>query len=463
MKTKKLAGLLSAAVLASSCTSAIACQTASAKELSSASIAYDINTPAADVTGTAYAKTAEGFVQRMYNVALNRNADAAGLKNWTSQLKSGKKTAADLIDGFFFSDEYKGKKKSADEMIADCYKAMLDRSPDATGKANWKLRFNVGMSMQAICKGFVGSNEFKGLCKTYGIKPGTINLRLAKDENYERTAFVYRLYNNCLYRTPDGAGLENWCKQIKSGKTGSQVGYGFVFSNEHMSLIQKDYNVVKNYITDLYRAFLGREPDSAGLENWDTSIVIGSNSLQYVFNGFLMSNEFKQQCAKAGIKVGNKLADPNELNVSDYPAKILNGINKERAKKGIAPLKTHPALEQYLKELDNYYYVDMDAKAPDIYKAGEACGIERSKLKSNWIKPLTQCAHFSFEGKGFKYTYTTAEDLVKDLTEGNPSDPTSFSSLTLDSQYKYAALSARVGKTTSLDSYYIFYEILLIG
>ena len=103
------------------------------------------------------------------------------------------------------------------------------------------------------------------------------------------------------------------------------------------------------------------------------------------------------------------------------------------------------------------------SKAPDIYKAGEACGIERSKLKANWIKPLTQCAHFSFEGKGFKYTYTTAEDLVKELTEGNPSDPTSFSSLTLDSKYKYAALSARVGKTTSLDSYYIFYEILLIG
>ena len=97
MKTKKLAGILSAAVLASSCTSAIACQTASAKELSSASIAYDINTPAADVTGTAYAKTAEGFVQRMYNVALNRNADAAGLKNWTSQLKSGKKTAVPAL------------------------------------------------------------------------------------------------------------------------------------------------------------------------------------------------------------------------------------------------------------------------------------------------------------------------------------------------------------------------------
>ena len=308
MKTKKLAGILSAAVLASSCTSAIACQTASAKELSSASIAYDINTPAADVTGTAYAKTAEGFVQRMYNVALNRNADAAGLKNWTSQLKSGKKTAADLIDGFFFSDEYKGKKKSADEMIADCYKAMLDRSPDATGKANWKLRFDVGMSMQAICKGFVGSNEFKGLCKTYGIKPGTINLRLAKDENYERTYFVYRLYKNCLGRTPDGAGLENWSKQIKSGKTGSNLVEGFVFSDEYQN--RKTSN--KEFISMLYNTILGRSASTSEITSWTNKLNKGK-SRQYAANGFLFSNEFKGQCQKAGINVGNKIPAPEDI------------------------------------------------------------------------------------------------------------------------------------------------------
>lgn len=308
MKTKKLAGILSAAVLASSCTSAITCQTASAKELSSASIAYDINTPAADVTGTAYAKTAEGFVQRMYNVALNRNADAAGLKNWTSQLKSGKKTAADLIDGFFFSDEYKGKKKSADEMIADCYKAMLDRSPDATGKANWKLRFDVGMSMQAICKGFVGSNEFKGLCKTYGIKPGTINLRLAKDENYERTYFVYRLYKNCLGRTPDGAGLESWCKQIKNGKTGSNLVEGFVFSDEYKN--RKTSN--KEFISMLYNTILGRSASTSEITSWTNKLNKGK-SRQYAANGFLFSNEFKGQCQKAGINVGNKIPAPEDI------------------------------------------------------------------------------------------------------------------------------------------------------
>ena len=308
MKTKKLAGILSAAVLASSCTSAIACQTASAKELSSASIAYDINTPAADVTGTAYAKTAEGFVQRMYNVALNRNADAAGLKNWTSQLKSGKKTAADLIDGFFFSDEYKGKKKSADEMITDCYKAMLDRSPDATGMANWKKRFDVGMSMQAICKGFVGSNEFKGLCKTYGIKPGTINLRLAKDENYERTYFVYRLYKNCLGRTPDGAGLESWCKQIKSGKTGSNLVEGFVFSDEYKN--RKTSN--KEFISMLYNTILGRSASTSEITSWTNKLNKGK-SRQYAANGFLFSNEFKGQCQKAGINVGNKIPAPEDI------------------------------------------------------------------------------------------------------------------------------------------------------
>ena len=51
-------------------------------------------------------------------------------------------------------------------MITDCYKAMLDRAPDSAGMANWKKRMDIGMSVQAVCKGFVGSSEFRALCSS---------------------------------------------------------------------------------------------------------------------------------------------------------------------------------------------------------------------------------------------------------------------------------------------------------
>ncbi len=249
-----------------------------------------------------YPKTTEGFVTRMYNVALNREPDTAGLNSWVKKLNNHTATAADIINGFFFSSEYQGKNKTADQMIEDCYKAMLDRAPDATGRTNWKNRLSVGMSIQSICKGFVGSSEFKGLCDYYKITPGSITPKYARDENYERTYFIYRLYKNCLGRNPSASEVENWCKQIKAGKTGSSIAYGFIFSKEY-----KGKNVSNSAFVDmLYRTILGRGGDSNGVKSW-TAKLNAKATRESVFNGFLFSTEFKNQCDKAGIKVGSKV------------------------------------------------------------------------------------------------------------------------------------------------------------
>ena len=257
---------------------------------------------------TVYAKNTEGFVTRMYNVVLGRNPDATGLKNWTTKLTEHTATASDIIYGFFCSDEYKGKKKSNEEIVTDCYNAMLDRDPDAAGKENWVKRLNVGMTTMAVCKGFVGSNEFKGLCSSYGIDPGTISLSYARDENYERTYFVYRLYANCLGRTPDITGLENWCKNLKNGTTGTQIAKGFIFSDEY-----KGKNVSnEEFVTMLYNTILGRTPDSSGLSSWTNQLNIGK-SREYVTNGFLFSSEFKGQCSTAGINLTNAPSSSDHL------------------------------------------------------------------------------------------------------------------------------------------------------
>ena len=77
--------------------------------------------------------------------------------------------------------------------------------------------------------------------------------------------FVTRLYNICLDRDPDPAGFNAWVNQLKSGaNTGAEAAYGFVFSNEFKS--KNPCNT--DYIASLYRCFLGREPDSAGMSAW---------------------------------------------------------------------------------------------------------------------------------------------------------------------------------------------------
>ena len=253
-------------------------------------------------TTTTYKPTAEGFVIRMYNIALNRNPDPAGLKSWTTQLNNRQKTAADIISAFFNSNEYENSKKTSEQMVVDCYKAMLNRAPDAKGKADWAKKLDTGMTINAVCKGIVGSQEFKNVCKTYGITPGTITIKYARDENYDRTAFVYRLYTNCLGRTPDAAGLENWCKNLKNGTTGAQAVKGFFTSKEFTG--RKRTN--RAFVETVYRTMLGRAGDAKGINSWTTQLSKGKTRIN-VINGFLGSGEFKNACAKAGIKVGSKI------------------------------------------------------------------------------------------------------------------------------------------------------------
>ena len=53
------------------------------------------------------------------------------------------------------------------------------------------------------------------------------------DQATDVSSFVTRLYQTCLDRSPDPAGLNNWVNNLISGKvTGGQAAHGFVFSEE---------------------------------------------------------------------------------------------------------------------------------------------------------------------------------------------------------------------------------------
>ena len=188
----------------------------------------------------------KGFVTRMYQVVLGREPDPNGLETWIYQLESGRLGAADLVSRFFNSPEYQGKNKSSEAVVVDCYNAMLGRDPDPSGLEHWKAMLDIGMTSDKVCAGFLNSNEFLGLATSYGIRRGTIDLKYYRDLNYDRTAFVYRLYQDCLSRTPDISGLEHWCRMLSLGSDGTSVASGFVFSTEYKNRLPSNAEFVDN-------------------------------------------------------------------------------------------------------------------------------------------------------------------------------------------------------------------------
>jgi PKD repeat protein len=110
-------------------------------------------------------------------------------------------------------------------------------------------------------------------------------------------AFVTRFYQLCLGRNPDQAGLEGWTTALLDGsKTGSDVAYGFVFSQEFLNKNTTD----EEYLQVLYEAFFDRDPDTAGRQGWLDAMQNGVTR-EEVLNGFIYAPEFAELCEEYGI------------------------------------------------------------------------------------------------------------------------------------------------------------------
>ncbi|MBR3515254.1 MAG: DUF4214 domain-containing protein [Lachnospiraceae bacterium] len=244
------------------------------------------------------------LINGMYLTSFDRNADQGGMDTWLTEIVDKNMGAAELVHNIFGSDEYKGLAKSNTERVQDFYLATLGRPADADGLSFWTARLDIGMSVDALIDGFAGSEEFAENCEKMGIAPGSYTPASYVDQNYERTYFAWRLYKNCLGRDAEYEGLNTWCGDLAQGQSGTHVAYGFVFSNE---LLEKNLSD-EEFVDMLYRTIIGREPDAAGKADWMAALAAGE-SREHVFNGFLQSVEFGQQCAVAGIVVGDPIEE----------------------------------------------------------------------------------------------------------------------------------------------------------
>ena len=248
------------------------------------------------------AEQVEAFVTRLYQLCLNREPDESGMDYWMSNLLTGKKDAAQVVYGFFFSEEMKGLKLSDEDYVERCYSVMMDRASDEGGKKYWVEHLENGVTRLYVVRGFVESNEFTGICKNYGVTRGSLKLTDPRDQNYGITSFVARCYTQALGRKYDEGGLKNWVNQILYASNRKQAAIdsastGFFHSQEFRN--KKLGNT--EYVKVLYRTFLGREYDEPGLKDWVGQLNSGKKNRDQVMNGFAYSKEFNKIMADYGL------------------------------------------------------------------------------------------------------------------------------------------------------------------
>lgn len=124
-------------------------------------------------------------------------------------------------------------------------------------------------------------------------------------------AFVTRVYNNVLGRTPDPAGFESWVNALASGQqTGAGVVEGFFFSKE---LMEKNLSI-EDYLELVYVTMMDRHSDAGGKQNW-VNVYKQGFSERYILNGFVGSKEFGEICEEYGIVRGEvAMTEPRDQN-----------------------------------------------------------------------------------------------------------------------------------------------------
>ena len=239
----------------------------------------------------------EAFCSRLYTLCLGRTADQAGIDYWSLELESYRMTGSEVGYSFVFSDEYKKKNTSDEAYVKMLYKVFMDREADQGGLNYWLDLLNQGMSREYVYKGFAESQEFTKICTSYGIERGTVKLTQARDQNVNLTKFVNRIYVKAMNRTGEANGLNYWCSQIQSKKmTPVQVAESFIYSKEFT-----DKNLSNTeYIKVLYRTFMGREADTAGLNYWLGRLNKG-DSRKTVLKAFAGCQEFKNIVKSFGL------------------------------------------------------------------------------------------------------------------------------------------------------------------
>ena len=239
----------------------------------------------------------ESFVKRMYTVALSREAETAGLNDWSSKLSNQEIDGAGIANGFINSAEFKNRNLNNNDYLDILYRTFFDREADAGGKAYWMGKLQKGISRTEVLSGFVNSQEFSNLCDRFGIARGTMQANGSSIYRPGVRGYVLRMYTKALNRDGETVGVEDWTNRINTKVMSPETVAKSFFSSQEF--INRNLNNA-DYVETLYQTFMDRASDAGGKQYWINKLNSGM-SRQQVLEGFSRSEEFSKIMKRYGL------------------------------------------------------------------------------------------------------------------------------------------------------------------
>lgn len=105
----------------------------------------------------------EYLIIRFYKFCLSREPDEAELNQMAAGISEGSTNINDLIDYFYYDEDFINKKYDDRDFIKISYMILLNREPDGGGSEYWSKSLEEGLSRREFLDQIIDSPEFKNM------------------------------------------------------------------------------------------------------------------------------------------------------------------------------------------------------------------------------------------------------------------------------------------------------------
>lgn len=226
---------------------------------------------------SAYAETKEeyldSFLDSVYSIMLNREADEEGKSYWSGKILSGDIGILDFLNQILSQEEFASLSISSEDFITKNYNLLINREPDEDGFNYWMSQLGENSTKEQqlnLINQMAHSEEFMGKINEMGIvfkiyeeeKPVVVPEQLSDIDIFIRDA-----YEHILGRQYDQEGFNYWKGQLTSQDKGAiDLINQFISLDEFKARNLKD----QQFIGAMYEVLFNRTADQDGLNYWNS-------------------------------------------------------------------------------------------------------------------------------------------------------------------------------------------------
>ncbi|MBR5975809.1 MAG: polysaccharide deacetylase family protein [Clostridiales bacterium] len=215
---------------------------------------------------------------------------------WCRRFMDGQEVAQ-AIDDVAKTGTIGGRTMSDEEKVSLIYRTMVGQEITAEDEALYQEALENGMSMSYVVKKISETALFQRKCSDLQILAGTVELTEPRDNNYELTSFLTRMYTRFAGQKPTAEDLNAGVKEtLEDPGRVREVITQMLSTPESQALLESD----EDFLNTVFEVFYGYTPEESRIKAYLIGMSNGITRTR-VLSEILKDPAFDEKMAEYGI------------------------------------------------------------------------------------------------------------------------------------------------------------------